>query len=157
MFHKSPVRFLAYRVAFALSRHHWHLIVKHTQIKLLYIICIGFHIHARAGGYSNCVARLWWSRRAGENAETMTWEDFQEAFQADVSFHYYSSFWYANDASRQRLWVFSRGRVSGPRGVESHRGTVKIPLTASKRALRWCSSHEVVFLSRLPEPDPLDA
>ncbi|CAN0133465.1 unnamed protein product, partial [Ectocarpus fasciculatus] len=31
----------------------------------------------------NCVARLWWSRHAGENAETMTWEAFEEAFQSD--------------------------------------------------------------------------
>ena len=34
---------------------------------------------------SNCVARLWWSRRAGDNAETMTWQEFQETFQEDVS------------------------------------------------------------------------
>lgn len=34
---------------------------------------------------SNCVARLWWSRRAGENAESMAWEAFEEAFQQDVS------------------------------------------------------------------------
>eukprot|EP00904_Undaria_pinnatifida_P009747 jgi/Undpi1/5902/HiC_scaffold_2.g01176.m1 len=36
-----------------------------------------------ASGIRNCVARLWWSRRAGENAERMTWEAFEEAFQAD--------------------------------------------------------------------------
>ncbi|CAM9887074.1 unnamed protein product, partial [Ectocarpus sp. 4 AP-2014] len=36
-----------------------------------------------AAGIRNCVARLWWSRHAGENAETMTWEAFEEAFQSD--------------------------------------------------------------------------
>ncbi|CAM9966478.1 unnamed protein product, partial [Ectocarpus sp. 8 AP-2014] len=39
-----------------------------------------------AAGIRNCVARLWWSRHAGENAETMTWEAFEEAFQSDVSY-----------------------------------------------------------------------
>ena len=38
----------------------------------------------RSRSNRNCVARLWWSRRAGENAEWMTWEAFEEAFQADV-------------------------------------------------------------------------
>ncbi|CAN0491366.1 unnamed protein product, partial [Ectocarpus sp. 12 AP-2014] len=36
-----------------------------------------------AGIRRNCVARLWWSRHAGENAETMAWEAFVEAFQSD--------------------------------------------------------------------------
>eukprot|EP00903_Cladosiphon_okamuranus_P005550 g5526.t1 len=36
-----------------------------------------------AAGIRNCVARLWWSRRAGENAESMTWDAFEEAFQQD--------------------------------------------------------------------------
>ncbi|CAN0094307.1 unnamed protein product, partial [Ectocarpus sp. 13 AM-2016] len=36
-----------------------------------------------AAGIRNCVARLWWSRHAGENAETMAWEAFVEAFQSD--------------------------------------------------------------------------
>ncbi|CAN0059388.1 unnamed protein product, partial [Sphacelaria rigidula] len=36
-----------------------------------------------AEGIRNCVARLWWARRVGENAESILWNDFTEAFQED--------------------------------------------------------------------------
>lgn len=45
----------------------------------------GVGVFVVVGVSRNCVARLWWSRHAGENAETMAWEAFEEAFQSDVS------------------------------------------------------------------------
>lgn len=74
--------------------------INRTGLACVAFACLPFRVHLRCGARApgggsfcaffigaarNCVARLWWSRRAGENAEFMTWEAFENAFQGDVS------------------------------------------------------------------------